>query len=226
MANHYDTIGVSPNADRDKVRRAYLKKARLLHPDRFASRPDDERQKAERKMQSLNAAWSVLSDPAKREAYDRELAGPVPRATGPVRGGADPNFRPFDESEPFKRPERTGPQVASEKDMEITGFARLMRVGPLAILLGTFLGIFILTAIIGSRDVNPVDSPGTSSVPAQPTGSPIQCINERPVVETVPCNGPKDALVWSVAPSGETCPPDLDSVYRPQLGGLYCVTRE
>ena len=61
----YETLGVSPDADYDSLRRAYRKLAFLFHPDRNSGNRS--------KMQELNEAWSVLSDPALRESYDQKL---------------------------------------------------------------------------------------------------------------------------------------------------------
>ncbi|MCJ7420268.1 J domain-containing protein [Sphingomicrobium astaxanthinifaciens] len=69
--SHYALLGVAEDAALADIRRAYHAKMRANHPDVAAAgndhvRPDDAYR--------LNAAYSVLSDPAKRKAYDRELA--------------------------------------------------------------------------------------------------------------------------------------------------------
>ena len=60
---HYDTVGAAPDATPVEVRKAYLRRARQLHPDQFVGRPDAERARSERGMQELIAAWRVLSGP-------------------------------------------------------------------------------------------------------------------------------------------------------------------
>ena len=42
MATHYDTLGASPGDDAKQLRRAYLGRARRLHPDQFMGRPPAE----------------------------------------------------------------------------------------------------------------------------------------------------------------------------------------
>lgn len=77
VGTHYDVLGVAADATGDQIRRAYVDRARLLHPDANPGAPDAAR----RAMQDLNEAWRVLRDPAARAAYDRSLqpaAAPQP----------------------------------------------------------------------------------------------------------------------------------------------------
>lgn len=76
----YDRLGVSRDATREEIRRAYRRKASKLHPDKDRSAGAEERFKA------LGEAYEVLSDPEKRRLYDlygerwREIAeGSEPR---------------------------------------------------------------------------------------------------------------------------------------------------
>lgn len=62
-----------------EIRRAYRARARVLHPDRHGG--------DERAMQKLNEAWRVLSDPARRRAYDAGLGGASARRD---TGGGEP----------------------------------------------------------------------------------------------------------------------------------------
>jgi curved DNA-binding protein len=63
--DYYDVLGVSRDADQDAIRRAYRKLAREYHPD-LNSDSD-----AEEQFKELGEAYEVLSDPEKRERYDR-----------------------------------------------------------------------------------------------------------------------------------------------------------
>ena len=56
--SHYDTLGVSRDADEKVVRRAFRRMARKYHPD---LNPGDE--DAERRFKEINEAYEVLSDP-------------------------------------------------------------------------------------------------------------------------------------------------------------------
>jgi hypothetical protein len=84
---HYELLGVSPDSGTEEIRRAYLRRARVHHPDLVAT--PEARAAAERTMQEINGAWRVLSDPARRSAYDRSL-GPV------VHGAPRREWQPLD----------------------------------------------------------------------------------------------------------------------------------
>ena len=73
MTTHYDVLGVRRAASSSDIKRAYYRRARVLHPDNYADAPDKLRAQAERAMQELNVAWTVLRDGARRARYDREL---------------------------------------------------------------------------------------------------------------------------------------------------------
>lgn len=63
----YQILHVSPAADQQAIRDAYRDLARRYHPDLNPS-PD-----AAMRMQDLNWAYDLLSDPARRSAYDNGL---------------------------------------------------------------------------------------------------------------------------------------------------------
>ena len=64
--DYYRTLGVPKTASQAEIKKAYRKLAREWHPDR---KPGDKT--AERRFKDLNEAHAVLSDPSKREKYDR-----------------------------------------------------------------------------------------------------------------------------------------------------------
>jgi len=65
----YQLLGVSREASRDDIARAWRRRARAEHPD---SRPGDAA--APGRFRALAGAWHVLGDPARRAAYDQALA--------------------------------------------------------------------------------------------------------------------------------------------------------
>ncbi|WP_310467416.1 DnaJ domain-containing protein [Sphingomonas sp.] len=79
--DHYDILGVSPQADRATIRAAYVGLMRLYHPDRNPS------PQAAAKVRAITAAYSVLSVAARRARYDleRTRGRVLPRWPEPIR---------------------------------------------------------------------------------------------------------------------------------------------
>jgi hypothetical protein len=72
MANqcYYDILNVSRSADQDAIDSAYRRLARTHHPDKNLS------SSSLNKMQLLNEAYEVLSNPWRRKAYDAKTSVP------------------------------------------------------------------------------------------------------------------------------------------------------
>jgi molecular chaperone DnaJ len=64
--DYYKTLGVKRGATQEEIRKAYRRLARKYHPD---LNPGDKA--AEEKFKQLSEAYDVLSDPKKREVYDK-----------------------------------------------------------------------------------------------------------------------------------------------------------
>lgn len=73
MTSHYDVLGVGVDASLDEIRRAYYRKAQLLHPDRSAGSSPEEQKRNETEMKAVNAAWATLRNAEARRAYDAAL---------------------------------------------------------------------------------------------------------------------------------------------------------
>ncbi|HZX09164.1 J domain-containing protein [Kribbella sp.] len=69
-ADHYEVLNVERSASAAEIRSAYRKMALKVHPDQGGNAA---------LFRLVQEAWSTLSDPAKRAAYDRSLDGHTPR---------------------------------------------------------------------------------------------------------------------------------------------------
>lgn len=81
MADYYELLAVSRGASADEIKRAYRRLARQLHPD---ANPDPA--SADR-FKEIAQAYEVLSDPEKRQRYDRFGPDGVNANTGGFAGG-------------------------------------------------------------------------------------------------------------------------------------------
>lgn len=67
MENHYETLGVKPDATEAEIKTAFRKLARRWHPD-VCKEPQ-----AEEQFKKINRAYLILSDPSMRVRYDIAL---------------------------------------------------------------------------------------------------------------------------------------------------------
>jgi molecular chaperone DnaJ len=89
MANkrdYYEVLGVSKNASKDEIKKAYKKLAKKYHPDLNRGNKD-----AEEKFKEVSEAYAVLSDDEKRAKYDRFGHAAFDPASGGF-GGFDGSF--------------------------------------------------------------------------------------------------------------------------------------
>lgn len=64
--NPYDILGVSTTATEAEIKAAYRKLSKELHPDKHKGDKDKEA-----RFKDVNAAYEILSDPKKKQAYDQ-----------------------------------------------------------------------------------------------------------------------------------------------------------
>jgi curved DNA-binding protein CbpA len=87
--DYYQTLGLARGASDEEIKRAYRRQALRYHPDK------NKEPGAEEKFKEIAEAYDVLSDPRKREIFDRygeegacaRAAGATEARRGPREGG-------------------------------------------------------------------------------------------------------------------------------------------
>ena len=64
--DYYEVLGLSKGASGDEVKKAFRRMAMKYHPDKNPGDKD-----AEEKFKEINEAYSILSDPDKKQKYDK-----------------------------------------------------------------------------------------------------------------------------------------------------------
>ena len=97
----YKILNVTRNATQDEIKKSYRKLALKYHPDRHASKTEEEKNAAEVIFKDVNLAYEVLSDETKKRKYDsgvdvEDLDNPHAGHGGHGgfggHGGMDPNI--------------------------------------------------------------------------------------------------------------------------------------
>ncbi|KAG7486809.1 dnaJ-like subfamily B member 1 [Solea senegalensis] len=83
--DYYDILGIKKGASEDEIKKAYRKQALKYHPDKNKS-PG-----AEEKFKEIAEAYDVLSDPKKKDIYDR-FGEEGLKGRGPSSGGEPGTF--------------------------------------------------------------------------------------------------------------------------------------
>jgi hypothetical protein len=137
--SHYDVLGVDEHASADEIRRAYVALAREHHPDhRAATGAVIGEADSDATIRAANAAWEVLSDPARRRAYDEQLALGVEVPRGPRIRHLDDTFVPFDATDDEDDAWRYEPDVGDPR----TAPSRGLVLAPIVL-----LGMALLTLL-------------------------------------------------------------------------------
>ena len=132
----YEILGLSKNASDNDIKKAYKKLALKYHPDRQGNKSDKEKKEAEEKFKEISFAYSILSDPEKKQRYDQFG---ITDDQAQMGGGFDPSdiFKRFmggfgsmfenDDNDPFasffgrgrRESQNRGPQQGQSIRMQI-----------------------------------------------------------------------------------------------------------
>lgn len=120
MTDYYRILGVTPDATRDEIRRAYRHLARRYHPD---ANPGDKR--AEARIKQINEAHAVLMDPMQREQYDASRPRRTRTAGRATRGpeSSRANHESGDDALVSIRRKVSRPNVAVDVNVDLSGLA-------------------------------------------------------------------------------------------------------
>jgi curved DNA-binding protein CbpA len=113
MSDHYNLLGLHPDAGAEEIRAAFRRLAKQTHPDAHPRAPERERAAAQARFVQLAQAYDVLSDPARRREYDRARrtsSRPAAAPGAPPGGRARPGAARAQEPPRPERPRaRAGP---------------------------------------------------------------------------------------------------------------------
>ena len=98
MKNYYLILGVKRDATPEEIRSAYRQQAKELHPDHYGQDTGP--------FIDLQEAYAILSDPARRRAYDNLYRRDYAESSGPSGTGAEPLYKSRPAPEPLIPEER------------------------------------------------------------------------------------------------------------------------
>ena len=124
-----------------QITQAYRRSMKRAHPDRQSP---ERRAAAEETARRLNAAYAVLSDPIKRQAYDRTIRQQVIQdqimrqyVGGFHTGGSAPVYPEMERREPSAAERRERVQADRRAWLLLVGFAAVFAVAIIVVLVAS-----------------------------------------------------------------------------------------
>jgi curved DNA-binding protein CbpA len=113
VKDHYETLELSPDASPEDVKRAFRTQIARYHPDKVHHLGKEFQELAQARAAELTAAYSTLSDRARRAEYDRArragAAAPPANTTGAPVPAPEPVAPPPSRPMPEQPPPPEGP---------------------------------------------------------------------------------------------------------------------
>ena len=89
---HYRVLGLTPEADAEEIKKRYRILSRKFHPDAWGELPENQKTVLDTLFARLQQAYEILSDPDRREHYDRTLKEEGVQVLERRRGYVDPKL--------------------------------------------------------------------------------------------------------------------------------------
>jgi curved DNA-binding protein CbpA len=193
VTDHYAVLGVARTASPSDIRRAYRERMRKAHPDSSGGTAATSTADITR----IAEAWNVLSSPARRAAYDLQLA------TGSAAGGVT-----------------HGPATSVRTDID----PNADRVYPPArfpwrfvlVVIGVGTAILLILHIMG----DPMPERGIDGLIT--AGSCVD-FDQLGAAYEVPCSGPHQAVARELVPFDSACDSDTTQARDRQGMGTVCI---
>jgi cytochrome c-type biogenesis protein CcmH/NrfG len=167
--DYYETLQVHPRADDEAIRAAYERLRGLYDPGRLEGAADELVSIARRKLAAIESAYTVLSDPQRRAAYDQALAAPPARSAEPEAPLGDPaidtlpDYRPLPPAARAERPYRFDHEPVVPAPVRGHGSATAI-----AVVAATLLSVVVVSLLITNWGVltQPARTAQASPTPA------------------------------------------------------------
>jgi curved DNA-binding protein CbpA len=205
---------VPPAASAEEIRRAYHRLARSLHPDRHVGSSPERAASAARRMQEVNAAWTVLSNQASRALYDADLRLEAARTATAAAAPRPAASSPTGAYGPAPTVTRVHPEYVDVAPPAV--WSPVFRGMPWLLVLAVLGFIFVFTAFAAGRgdDEQGNARPTTTTAAPRPpqAGDCVRFVGGNGL-QLVGCDFAHDAVLVELAPLGRPCPSGTREIY-------------